>query len=254
MSSVEENSEGVQQSGEIDSVAPYEDGSDFGVHIRGAIGFGVRNPEALPLPTEGCACEWWEGGGGIGSPILGFAATLPNGVRHVYFRETLADYKARAAEERRLERERAQARWKAGLAEYERRLEELPEPFRARIRFFMRREQWGPRFGDYELFVCQEALKILAVVNTVEALARFHRASHEGQRALIPTLDYHNHSGNTFGQACLLARLYLAGPDYIPKAHGGLCPLVGCDEYGCYASTEEAAAARRDRSPHTVRS
>lgn len=44
------------------------------------------------------------------------------------------------------------------------------------------------------------------------------------------------HSGNTFGAACKLAHCFVAEPHLISKMHGALCPLVGCEEYGCWST------------------
>lgn len=47
------------------------------------------------------------------------------------------------------------------------------------------------------------------------------------------------HSGNTFGFACHLARLWIIGPEAVVTEHGAMVPLVGCKDYGC---THEDAA------------
>ncbi len=57
------------------------------------------------------------------------------------------------------------------------------------------------------------------------------------QKERVPDLAYDEHSGNTFGVACKLAHCYAAEPDLVPKMHGALCPLVGCESYGCWSTT-----------------
>ena len=60
------------------------------------------------------------------------------------------------------------------------------------------------------------------------------------QKEVIPNLG-EGHSGKSFGAAMFLASMFLQRPALIAKAHGALCPLVGCDDYGCYATVANAA-------------
>jgi hypothetical protein len=38
--------------------------------------------------------------------------------------------------------------------------------------------------------------------------------------------------------AVALARFAMQSPELVPAAHGALCPLVGCKDYGCWAAHE----------------
>jgi len=114
----------------------------------------------------------------------------------------------------------------------------MPEVFQKRIEFFMRNIDWGWDFGPYELFACKEAIKLAEALKTSEGIRAFHAASYEEQLKMVPGVSP-DHSGNTMGAALSFANVYLTKPEFIPQMHGALCPLVGCKDYGCYASTIE---------------
>jgi hypothetical protein len=102
----------------------------------------------------------------------------------------------------------------------------------------------GPGYDPtkYEIFVMKEAVKIADTLKTPEAVEAFARTSWEEQKRLVSlSVD---HSGNTFGAACRLAHVFLKEPALVPQMHGALCPLVGCESYGCWASTDEAKTRR----------
>lgn len=121
----------------------------------------------------------------------------------------------------------------------------LQELYRERMKGFLATSaDWGWKMGGYELFVCEEAVKILAVISTVEGIKSFYAASMEGQKALVPTLDYDNHSGNTFGCAVRLAHLACADIDLVPKMHAAMCPLMGCADAGCWNQRPGTLAER----------
>jgi hypothetical protein len=129
--------------------------------------------------------------------------------------------------------------YEAKKTEYEAAVAALPPEFQARIARFWRN---NPSFSEnlpYELFCCQEAVKIAARCKTAGGIRIFHDLPCEKQREAVPELSG-EHSGNTFGAACLLAQCYLEHPELVDKMHGALCPLVGCKDYGCY-STEARA-------------
>ena len=112
----------------------------------------------------------------------------------------------------------------------------LPKPFRDRIQGFRnwKPETWKYNFEAYELFTCEQAVEIAKSLKSPEEIQKFYKQSFEDQKKRVPVLS-DEHSGNTFGTACLLAKIYLTNPDLITQAHGALCPLVGCDDYGCFA-------------------
>jgi len=122
-------------------------------------------------------------------------------------------------------------------SEYDRRVNALPSPFRARIMGFRNWKPgtWKYDFEPYELFTCEQAAEIAKALKTPEEIDRFQNLEFPEQKKLVPALS-EDHSGNTFGAACHLARTYLTYPDLIPAVHGALCPRVGCENYGCVAS------------------
>lgn len=187
----------------------------------------VANPERLPLPKPGDVARFY--GRGFGYPVRGVV------VGDIVYRYQTAEEErethARQVAERKAEKRRT---WDANTEANAARVAAMPEAFSKRIEFFMRSPEWGPEFGPYELFVCEEAIKIAAAceVSDIDAL----RKDFDRQRAI--GLDVDNHSGNTFGAACMLASLYLSHPDDVYRAHGAMCPLTGCAGYGCWASTQ----------------
>lgn len=114
----------------------------------------------------------------------------------------------------------------------------FPQVFKQRIDGFQSRNENFWEHEDYELFCCSEAIKI-AKLGSLEAIQKFHKAGLEEQKLLVPECDLDNHSGNTFGTSCNLARAYLENPEWVPRMHGALCGMVGCDEYKCYSTTLE---------------
>lgn len=64
-------------------------------------------------------------------------------------------------------------------------------------------------FGrEYNLFSCEEGIKIAESLKTKDKIIEFHKATWEEQKIMVPTID-DGHSGNTFGMACKLAIAYL---------------------------------------------
>ena len=110
----------------------------------------------------------------------------------------------------------------------------LPVEFQQRIERF---RAGNPDFWwdhqPYELFCCEEAMKIAdAMKDRPEDLRGFGQLSWEQQKILVPTLSG-DHSGNTFGTAVKLAYWYLTNRVNVVREHGALTPLVGCESYGC---------------------
>ena len=109
----------------------------------------------------------------------------------------------------------------------------LPEAFKMRIaNYRANNPNFRVEYEAYELFCCKEAIKIATALPTVELIQQFHALPYETQRAAITDLS-NDHSGNTFGCACALAKAYLENPDFVvSKVHGALSPMVGSKEYG----------------------
>lgn len=239
----------------IDGVHAYSDGT-WAIHLKTGPGsFTVMgkdhklNPNGI-VPQVGDAVRFYGKG-------FGYA------VRGLFVRGQRMFYRTKAEQDvwSNLERMRLDAiereRWENTREERARQVAELPDVFSRRIEGFReRRPDTFWKHEHYETFCCVESMKIVAEAQKQSPVSRtqrewicdFHKAEYDEQRKLVPTL-FDDHSGNTFGTACLLANIYVQDPDMIPQAHGALCPFLGCQEYGCYASTPEAEAAREARDP-----
>lgn len=117
----------------------------------------------------------------------------------------------------------------------------LPEALRERCSVFeARNPNWRRDFESYELFVCEEAALLVAHFGgDLEALRAFHDKPTDEQREVLPRMS--EHSGNTFGAALAIARRLMEAPELVRGAHGALCPLVGCVEYGCPGADKGAS-------------
>ena len=125
------------------------------------------------------------------------------------------------------------------------RVAKMPAPFQRRFEFFMRRPEWGADFGLYEVFSMEEGVKIAEICKTAERVEWFAKADSAFQKGAADAAGValsDDHSGNTLGAACRFAHVFLSEPELLPMVHGALCPLVGCKEYGCYASTVDRKA------------
>ena len=188
-------------------------------------------------PQAGDTITLW--GRGIGYVVRGVAID-----DIVYRYESADEYEVRAKREQGERDAKKRADYEQSKPANDARIDKLPRAFQKRIEGFReRRADFGWQHEAYELFTCEQAAAFAEAFPDDDALTAFHQMSYEQQRAACPAMD-DGHSGNTFGAAVHLARLYLTRPDLVPKAHGAVCPLVGCDDYGCYASTEEAKAQR----------
>lgn len=122
--------------------------------------------------------------------------------------------------------------YKWNKAKYDKMYKSYPDVFKRRIdRFRANNPDFNWEHLSYELYCCNEAIKIANKLKTVEQIDRFREMSWEAQRMLVD-IDS-DHSGNTFSCAVGLAKLYLTNPKDVVKAHGALCCLVGCKDYGC---------------------
>ena len=192
---------------------------------------GERNPNNI-RPHVGDTARFY--GRGIGSPVRG----LTIAGQEVFY-ETDEDYRTRVDRERQQEKEQETAKFREERAEHDSVVAALPEPFRTRIERFQRfkGEGWRVAHEPYEVFVCQEAVKIADGFDEPEQIAAFWDADWETQREYLPSLS-DGHSGNTFGKAIELAMAYQQQPEVLVKMHGALDTLVGCEKYGCWASEQ----------------
>lgn len=177
-------------------------------------------------------------GRGIGGSVRG----LVLGGRVVYYRTAQED------EVRRLQEvaDQAAARRRAFEADHaalDAAYAVLPLEFRRRLDGFRARNpEYRWEYEGYESFVCTEAVKLIVALGSAGAVEHFHGCHGDEQKRLVPGVAYseHSHSGNTFGAACFLAHLYMIDPERVERAHGAICPLVGCETLGCWAMSGEA--------------
>lgn len=187
------------------------------------------------VPKVGDAFVTW---GAIGLPIRGQAI---NG--RVLYYLTPAEQDAKHQMEVDAHKAEKLAEYENKRADYDRRVAALPAPLRDRIERFraFKGDAWRWEFEPYELFVCEEAAKIAAHFNTPEAIQRFAKMDYKDQAKAFPQMSG-EHSGNTFGMAVRFAYGLAEKPEYVWQMHGALCPLVGCGDYGCFATREKANA------------
>jgi hypothetical protein len=218
----------------IQKVEPSADDKGWAITFDGGMGFWVPNNGVVP--TVGATVRFY--GRGLGCPVRG----LDIDGQEVFYRtpEQQEEYHKQQVEEMNEQRKKDFAKSQSRLdLDYD----SLPRPFQKRIdRFRAYRPDWRWQHEAYEMSVCKDAVRIAATCQTEEGVSEFYALSWDEQKERIPDM-FDGHSGNSFGAACHLARLYLHDSKLVEIAHGALCPLVGCKDYGCYAATQPAPLA-----------
>jgi hypothetical protein len=185
--------------------------------------FCVSSPDFVP--KKGMSIKTY--GKGIGYPIRG--VIIDDVV--IYY---LTEKEAEADFNRHLKTEKAKRvkAYNKNIKKIQADYDALPEIFRKRIDKFRKvNPDFKYEYESYEMFCCSEAVKIATTLKTVEAISDWAKLPYEEQKKMVDVDD--GHSGNTFGCACGLAKLYIKSPEYVLLAHGALTPLVGCKAYGC---------------------
>lgn len=231
MTTIDNDSE--YQTDTIKRVRDHREDGGFVIELADGGALSVPNPNRHAPPATGDIVRLY--GKGIGYPVRGVAIASTT-----YHYCSPEDQRAKERLElAEMHRERRET-FERERPEYLARIERLPAEFQARMRRFPTVvKDWDIEYGSYELFCCEEALKIADAVDDGRAVDRFYKAGIDKQKEMIPTLDYDDHSGNTFGAACHLAMVYLDRPDLVVKAHGALHGLVGCKTYGCWAAYQD---------------
>ncbi len=172
-------------------------------------------------------------GKGMGYEVRG---VFVNGEKLFYHTEAEAKVKRDQEVAQREKEQREQ--FEKARAGHDARITSLPPVLQRRLAGFQERNKdfrW--RNEGYELFCCQEAVLIHEALHTDESIKKFGELPSDAQALRLPGLHYGEHSGNTFGFSVFLARLLARGDeDNIVQMHGALCPLVGCESYGCFAA------------------
>ena len=185
--------------------------------------FGVNSPDFEPK---------------VGMTVKTYGKGFGYSIRGVVINDTIIYYnteeEAKANFDKYLKDEKAKKikNYNKNIKKIEAEYNALPEIFRKRIdKFRKANEDFKYEYEGYEMFCCKEAVKIAKALKTVEAIDLWKDAPYEKQKTVVDIDD--GHSGNTFGCACGLAKLYIQSPEYVLLAHGALTPLVGCEAYGC---------------------
>jgi hypothetical protein len=206
------------------TVAKVEGGpGNWTLHLSEGFCFGGIPAKWNGTPKVGAKARFY--GKGFGFPVRG----LDLDGEEVYYKtadEQEAEHLKWVKDKEREDFDRFQR----NKPEMDKRVAALPKVFRDRLQKFRANNadfRW--KYEDYELFTCEEAVKIAAHCKTAEAVDTFSKAPWDEQKAVVSG----GHSGNTFGMACYLAKLSLAHPEGVVKLHGALAPLVGSEEYGC---------------------
>jgi hypothetical protein len=170
-------------------------------------------------------------GKGLGYSVRGL---LINGVKIFYktVKEQEEEHKQWCSDKERDDK----ASFEKNKADLDTKYEALPAEFKLRLDSFRRiNPDFRWKHEGYEMFVCTEAIKIAKALKTIKKIDQWQKLPVEKQDKII---DVGAHSGNTFGAAVFLAKLYLKFPELVREAHGALCPLVGCKDYGCHSSLQ----------------
>jgi hypothetical protein len=213
------------EEGPIKEVSRYK--GNFSIVMEGGTGFGFKAEYLGPMkqPEVGDMIRVYGGWGdrtrGVdlrGEPV---------------FYKTPDQLAAEHEEWKAHHKERQRKTFERNRRKLDRQFAALPPEFQRRISWF---RAWNPDFRveneGYEMMVCVDAVKIAEAMKTVAGVKRFGKASWKKQHELVPGLE-EGHSGNSFGCAVMLARLYLENPILVVAWHGAMTPLTGCDDYGC---------------------
>lgn len=177
-------------------------------------------------PTVGAVARFY--GRGIGYTVRGL---FIDGQK-AFYRTEVQQYEHDAEQLAKIDCERMD-RFEENKAAMDAKYAALPEPFRRRIdRFRAGCEDFRWRYEEYEMSVCEDAVRIAQALKTEDAIVKFKDLPWADQLKAVPGL-FEGHSGNSFGCAVALARLFIRDPELVARYHGALTPLVGCEAYGC---------------------
>jgi len=228
-----------------------------------------RTPENKKfVPKKGMNARYF--GRGIGFPVRGIMLLYTSGeiakvakaqkstkslnlpARILYYR-TDAEEEQRSRDWVRDDEKEKREEFEREKDDYFRRISALPAEFQRRFeRFRKNNPEFDWKFGDYELFCCEEATRIAKHLGSKEAFEkareeyRATKPEHPSGTAFLERVGFvldDNHSGNTAGSALDLAKCYLVKPHLLPFMHGSIAVLVGCEKLGCPPPTEAEIAA-----------
>ena len=187
-------------------------------------------PKYAGTPKVGDLVRYY--GRGLGYPVRGVDIA---GVE-VYY-DTAEQYEAKqkaSAEARRIERIEE---YEAHRDAFTERINSLPGPCQQRLfQFRERNPDFGWEFEAYELECSTIAARIAQAferretpITADEWFRKWREMKYDEQVAVCgPDTGW---SGNMMGFANRQAYLLATAPDIVPKDHGALCGLVGCDGF-----------------------
>jgi hypothetical protein len=158
----------------------------------------------------------------------------------------------RTEEEQKENHRREQEKWhqekkdqyeREGKAILDAQYATLPLLFQQRLdRFRATKADFRWEMEPYEMSCCVDAVLMARHARfDLDDLRRFQKLPWRDQKEEIPDLE-DGHSGNSWGTAVMLANVYIEAPKFVPLAHGGLCGLLGCTDYGHRLATKEEIA------------
>lgn len=190
------------------------------------------------IPKKGMTLRIY---GGFGSIIRGI---LLDGVS-VYYR-TPAQEEVHRKREAVKHDMKERKEFSKNRAKYDKKYDRLPKVFQQRLdKFRFNTEDFRWKFEKYELFCCEEAVRIADALK--DRVKEFEAALTKDPKVkdwswsepvdkLLKEVGFEQdkgHSGNTWGTSVSLAYAYLTRPEGVILKHGALSVLVGCPEYGC---------------------
>lgn len=238
----------------VDERAPDEPPDEWcSLEFEEGSGIGVRTEDwkrSGYTPQPGDTARLY--GRGLGYPVRGIVIfqnpqdVAP--VMHILYYRTAAEDQALRDLENEGRQQEKRAKEQTERPDRDRRRAALPAVLQARLARLERNvgaDAWRVDSEPYELFVCEQAALIYFACADEKEIRGFSEAAPQVQKTLVPTLDYENHSGNTFSQAVRTAFLMrMEKPDIVERMHAAICPLMGCEDSGCYAAEPEVKAQR----------
>lgn len=207
------------------------DGTWYSLGFKGGC-FGMLTKWGVE-PKVGDVVELY--GDGMGRPIEGVRI---NG--KIVFQYSDEQIEINRQEWLKKNEEEKQKKFEDHKVEMDKAYDGLIPEFKARIdRFRAKNPKFRIDMEAYEVFVCEEAMKLIKAFKTVESLQEFCDLDLAAQKKMAPDMDFGNHSGNTFGAAVSLARMYIQAPKLTKYMHGSMAGLMGCEGYGCHPLTKE---------------
>ena len=133
--------------------------------------------------------------------------------------------KERKEYHKKLQKQREE-RFKKEKPKLDEKYKNLPKPFKDRIdKFRDNCDNFRVEYESYEMLCCVEAVKIANVFDSAEELTNF-----TGDLFKKCNLS-DGHSGNTFGAAKFLAKVYLENPKHLKNIPAAIAPIVGQEKF-----------------------